>query len=52
MKLSLHSDDIIFIKKHKIIYRQVIKVLRVYSKVADYKVQVQKSIAILHNHIM
>ena len=51
VKLSLFADDIIFyIENPKDTTRKLLKLINEYSKVAGYKINIQKSLAFLYSN--
>ena len=51
IKLSLFSDDmILYIENHKDTTRNLLELINEYSKVAEYKIKTQKSLAFLYTN--
>ena len=51
VKLSLFADDmILYIENHKATIRKLLQLISEFSKVAGYKINTQKSLAILHTN--
>jgi hypothetical protein len=50
VKLSLFADDILYLRDPKILTKKLLEIINSFSKVAGYKINIQKSVAFLYTN--